>query len=171
MLYLVRCRSSPHTRNLLKCCRSVISIIRYKCCCRTRRSCWMSTFSSLTRVTFRLWIAIPKRDYSFSDLGCNTVTTSGGVVIFSSVKINFLYNSRYRYWCCYGFAFTAPNRWIYARTKKRRKYINSCLRFFLSHLRVYSSQYFVKLPPFCNSYPGSYGTHFSSFLTTVRAFV
>ena len=35
--------------------------------------------------------------------------------------------------------------------------IHACV-FFLSHLRVFSAHYFVKLPPFRNSYPGSHGT-------------
>ena len=34
-----------------------------------------------------------------------------------------------------------------------------------------SAHDFVKLPPFCNSYPGSHGTHFSPFPTAVIAFV
>ena len=43
--------------------------------------------------------------------------------------------------------------------------------FFPSYLRVFSAHYFVKLPPFHNSYPGSYGTHSSPFPTTKRALV
>ena len=59
----------------------------------------------------------------------------------------------------------------YTRTKKcRNTFIHACV-FFLSHLRVFSAHYFVKLRPFRNSYPGSCGTHFSLFPTTERAFV
>ena len=54
-------------------------------------------------------------------------------------------------------------------TKKCRKRINACHYYFLSHLRVFSVQYFVKLPLFRNSYPGSHGTHPSPVPTTVRA--
>ena len=55
--------------------------------------------------------------------------------------------------------------------QKCRKYIHLCLRFFRSHLRVFSAHYIVNLPPFRNSYPGSHDTHSSPFPTAVRAFV
>ena len=54
--------------------------------------------------------------------------------------------------------------------QKCRKYINLCLRFFLSHLRVFSAHYFVNLPPFRNSYPGSHVAHSSPVPTTVLLF-
>ena len=43
--------------------------------------------------------------------------------------------------------------------------------FFMSHLHIICAHYFVKLPPFRNSSPGSHGTHSSPFPTTERAFV
>ena len=55
--------------------------------------------------------------------------------------------------------------------QKCRKYIHSCFCFFLSHLHVLSAHYFLKLPLFRNSYPGSRGTHSSPFPTAVRSFV
>ena len=57
-------------------------------------------------------------------------------------------------------------------TKKCRKRINACHYYFLSHLRVFSVYYFVKLPPFCNSYLGRHmaGTALPSRLSCVPCY-
>ena len=63
-----------------------------------------------------------------------------------------------------------PNdQYTHATKKSGNTFIHACV-FFLSHLRVFSAHYFVKLPPFRNSYPGSHGMHSSPFPTTERAF-
>ena len=73
----------------------------------------------------------------------------------------------YWYYCYWLIVFD----WlVHARKGAGNTFIHAC-GFFLSHLRVFSAHYFVKLPPFRNSFPGSHGTHSSPFPTTVRAFV
>ena len=99
---------------------------------------------------------------AFNDSGCTTLWS----LSFFWVKITIFYTSRYLVLILllFGWYSTQP---INTRTKKCRKYIDSCLRyFFLSHLCVFSAHYFAKLPPFRNSYPGSHGTHSSPFPTT-----
>ena len=51
---------------------------------------------------------------------------------------------------------------------KMRENIMLPIIILMSHLRVFSLHYFVKLPPLCNR-GGSHGRHSSSFPTTVRA--
>ena len=95
-----------------------------RCCCRTRRSCWMASFSA------------------FNVSGCTTVRS--GIVTSFFCQRNIFKTLIYR-WYCYGLAGTAPNWPIRTRTKKCRKYTNLCLRFFLSYLRVFSAHYFANL--------------------------
>ena len=122
-----------------------------RCCCPTRRSCWMSPFSA------------------FSDSACTTVRS--GVVSFYFVKINTFLTSRYMVlmllWIDW-YSTQPINTHAHQNVHELRSFM---LTFSSVHLRVFSAHYFVKLSPLRNSYPGSHGTHSSPFPTTARAFV
>ena len=81
-----------------------------RCCCRTRRSCWMSSFSA------------------FNDSNCIAVRSE--VVGFSLSKKTVFKPPGTWYCYCRGLTGTAPNRSIRTRTKTCRKYIHSWLRVF-----------------------------------------
>ena len=105
---------------------------------------------------------------AFNDSGC--ATARGGVVRLFSCQIKHYLNLQIP-----GIDITMD--WLIQHPtdqythQKCGKYIHWCLRLFLSHLRVFSAHYFVNLPPFRNSYPGSHGTNSSPFRTTVLTFV
>ena len=114
-----------------------------RCCCRTRRSCWMSSFSA------------------FNDSGCTTVR----IYVVELWGILFCQNKHFS-------NLQVPDidiamDWLIQHPtdqytqQKFKKSIHLCLRFFLSHLRGFSAHYFVNLPPFRNSYQGSHGMHSS----------
>ena len=150
-IYIVVVPTSDDTRNvLLRCRHSVFSMIRYD--------------GAAGHVVL---VECHDSFSAFNDPGCTTVR-SGVVRLLGGVKIYFFQPPDTWYSYCYELVNTAPNGSI--QTPKVQE-IHLCLRFFLSYLRVFSVHYFVNLPPFRNSYPGSHGTHSSPFPTTVRAFV
>ena len=126
-----------------------------RCCCRTRRSCWMSSFIECLQ-----WVVL----YQV------LLTVRSEVVrLWGDQNMHF-------------FDLQVPGidiamDWLIQHPtdqytqQKCRKYIHLCLRLFcpiyVSFLRIT----FVNLPPIRNSYTGSHGTHSPPFPTTVRAFV
>ena len=121
-----------------------------RCCCRKRRSCWMSSFSA------------------FNDLGCTTVR-SGVVTPFFGRNKPFLNLQVPGIDIAVDWLIQHPTDQY---TPKVQETIHSCLRFFFFPIYTYFLRItFVNVPPFRNSYPGSRGTHSSLFATTVRAFV
>ena len=121
-----------------------------RCCCRTHRSCWISSFSA------------------FNDLGCTTVCS--GVVSFCFGHNKHLCTSRYLVlillWI--GWYSTQPIN-THAPKRVGNTRIPAGVSF-VSYLRVRSAHNFVKVPPVRNTYPRSHGTHSSPFPSTERAF-
>ena len=129
-----------------------------RCCCQTRRSCWMS---SLFIQCWFQWFGL-----------------TGVVVVHWSCAGGGW--PKKKHFLCFqvpGVDIVMDYYWMVQHptdqyTHLKVQEIHSCMRFlFLSHPRVFSAHDFVKLPPFRNSYPGSHGTHTSPFPTTVLAFV
>ena len=104
---------------------------------------------------------------AFNDSGCTTTVE----LCFLCQKTYFLYLQvpgvdivmDYYYWMVQH----PTDQYTHQNVQEIRSFI--LVLFVLSHPRVFSVQYFVKLPLFRNSYPGSHGTHPSPVPTTVRA--
>ena len=154
MLYLVRSRSSPHTRDVLwKCCRSVISMIGYDAAAGhvVLIECHHSLLSMIWADLLLQWRSC---EFFFGQNKHFVYLQVPGIEI---VMDRLLQNP--------------TDEYTHAPRSAGNTFIHACVFFFLSHLRVFSPHYFVKLPPLRNSYPGSHGPHSSLFPSTARAFV
>ena len=123
-----------------------------RCCCRTRRSCWMYVIIHSVLSMIRAVLLYVLDLWGFG----------GG-----SKCARFEPPGTW-YWSCYGLANTAPNRSIHTPN------VQEIHSFMLAFFSVVSTRIFCAFlcqSPFCNSYPGSHGTYSSPFPTTVRAFV
>ena len=119
-----------------------------RCCCRTRGSCWMSSLSA------------------FNDSGG---TACSGVVRGGGLSKN-CYTSRYLVFILLWIGWHSTQS-INTRSKSAGNTFIHAFVSFCPIIHVLSAHYFLKLPLFRNSYPGSRGTHSSPFPTAVRSFV
>ena len=122
-----------------------------RCCCQTRRSCWMSSFVQCC----------------FQWFGLIYCCCSGVVRVFFGHNIFFIPPGT---WCWYYYGLldgTAPNRSIHATKSAGSTFIRACGFFFDPILA-----YFLRMTlssSLRSLYPGSHGTHSSPSPTAVLA--